>query len=93
MQACLGDYPAIEGARHRRDGDDRRRQGDDRSGSVISVGEAGATEEVRLYNVLVRRGPVLMLMVVADVAQAKASSPCCRSTTSASLIQTAVDKL
>ena len=93
MQACLGDYPADQGGPGTVETVTIPDVGDDRSGFVISVGEAGATEEVRLYNVLVRRGPVLMLMVVADVTAGEGVEPLLSIDDIGELIQTAVDKL
>ena len=93
MQACLGDYPADQGGPGTVEMVTIPDVGDDRSGFVISVGEAGASADGRLYNVLVRRGPVLMLMVVADVTAGEGVEPQLSIDDIGELVQTAVDKL
>ena len=93
MLACLGDDPADQGGPGTVETVTIPDVGDDRSGFLISVGQADASADGRLYNILVRRGPVLMLIVVADVTAGEGVEPQFSIDDIGKLIQTTVDKL
>jgi hypothetical protein len=93
MQACLGDFAADQEGPGSSETMAIPDVGDDRFGVLVTVGEAGASGEWRLYNALIRQGPVLMLMVVYDIRAGEAVEPQFSIDDIGELIQAAVDKL
>jgi hypothetical protein len=93
LQACLGEYSADEGGPGTSETMTIPDVGDDRYGVLVTVGDAGASAEWRLYNALIRQGPVLMLMVVVDIRAGEGVAPQVSIDDIDEFVQTAVDKV
>lgn len=93
MQACLGDLPAGEEGPGTAASMAVPEVGDDRYGVLMLVEEAGGWAQWRLHNTLVRRGPVLMLMLVVEITAGEGTEPDYSVDDVSQFITTAVDKL
>ncbi len=74
-QACLGDFEADEEGPGYVETMDVPDLGDDSYGVLMTVEEAGGWAEWLLHHVVVRDGPVLMMLVVTDIRAGEGVEP------------------
>lgn len=91
MTACLGDIPAGDEGPGTAEAMAVPNVGDDRSGVLTIVEEEGGWAEWRLYDVMVRTGPELMLLKIVDIRAGV--DPYFSSTEIDQIVTTAVDQL
>lgn len=93
MRACLGRIPAGEEGPGRAEPMTVPDVGDDRYGVLTTVEEAGGGAFWLLHNVLVRQGPVLMVLQVVDIVAGEEEQPAFTAEDIDLFLTTATEKL
>lgn len=91
--ACLGDFEVDEEGPGTVESMEVPDLGDDSFGVLMTVDEAGGWAEWRLHHVVVRDGPVLMILVVTDIRAGDGVEPYFTIDDIGDIARTAIDRL
>ncbi len=92
-EACFGDFEADEEGPGSVESMEVPDLGDASFGALMTMEEAGGWAEWRLHHVIVRDGPVLMILVVTDIRAGDDVEPYFSIDDIGDIAQTAIDKL